>query len=49
MFVNLPKSLPDRLYREKSVVLGYEELLQCCKPVVLEDTPGEYGAIEAST
>ena len=49
MFDNLPKSLPDRLYREECVVLEYEELLQYCKPVVLEDTPEEYGAIEAST
>ena len=24
---NLPKSLPDRLYREECVVLEYEELL----------------------
>ena len=46
---NLPKSLPDRLYREECVVLEYEELLQCCKPVVLEVTPGECRAIEAST
>ena len=46
---NLPKSLPDRLYREECVVLEYEELLQCCKPVLLEVTPGECRAIEAST
>ena len=42
-------SLPDRLYREECVVLEYEVLLQCCKPEVLEVTPEECRAIEAST
>ena len=46
---NLPKPLPDRLYREECVVLEYEQLLRCCKPVVLDVTPGECRATEAST
>ena len=46
---NLPKSCPDRLYREECAVLEYEELPQYCKPEAAEVTWEKYETMEAST
>lgn len=46
---NVPKPLPDSLFKEECIQLNYTELLQQCQQISLEVTPDECQAIETST
>ena len=46
---DVPKTLPDSLFKEECIQLDYTELLQQCQQISLEVTPDECQAIETST
>ena len=46
---NVPKTLPDSLFKEECIQLDYTELLQQCQQISLEVTPDECQGIETST
>ena len=46
---NVPKPLPDSLFKEECIQLNYTELLQQCQQISFEVTPDECQAIETST
>ena len=46
---NVPKPLPNSLFKVECIQLDYTELLQQCQQISLEVTPDECQAIETST